>query len=112
MKITERIEGEIAILEISGDIFGGPDFQLFKDHIYKLINQEIMKMVVELSRVKRINSTGLGILMSGYTSVSNKDGIMVLANASQTMKGIMIMTKLNTIFKNYESVEEAIAALK
>ena len=112
MKIDERIEGDVAVLKMSGELMGGPDFQLFKDTVYKLLEQGILKVVVDLSRVKRMNSSGLGILISGYTSLTNKSGTMVLASVNTLMKGVLVKTKLDTIFTNYDSVEAAIADLK
>jgi len=108
MKINERIIGDVAVLEISGKLLGGPPgSQEFKNKIYELIDRKITKIVVDLGEVKRMNSSGLGILISALTSLKNHDGAMKLASIGETMEGILIMTKLNTIFEVYETAEGA-----
>ena len=61
-----------------------------------------------MSNVKRMNSSGLGILISGYTSIKNKNGEMKLAKVNKLMKGILVMTKLDTIFESYDTIDEAV----
>jgi len=108
MKINERMIGDVAVLEVSGKLLGGPPgSQDFKNKIYELIDKKINKVVVDLSEVKRMNSSGLGILISALTSLKNHDGTMKLASVGETMEGILIMTKLNTIFETYETAEGA-----
>lgn len=108
MKIKERPIGDVVILDISGKIMGGPpDSQEFKDAIYKHLEKGINKVVVNLADVKRMNSSGLGILIQGLTSLRNKNGNMKLAGINETMEGILVMTKLNTIFETYETAEGA-----
>jgi anti-sigma B factor antagonist len=86
---------------------GPPGSQDFKNKIYELIDRKITKVVVDLSDVSRMNSSGLGILISALTSLKNENGNMKLAAIDETMKGILIMTKLNTIFETYETAEGA-----
>ncbi len=108
MKIKERVSGDVVILDISGKIMGGPpDSQEFKDAIYKYLEKGINKVVVNLADVKRMNSSGLGILIQGLTSLRNKNGDMKLAGINETMEGILVMTKLNTIFETYGTAEGA-----
>ena len=108
MKINERLMGDVAILEISGKLLGGPPgSQDFKNKIYELIDRKITKVVVDLSEVKRMNSSGLGVLISALTSLKNHNGAMKLASVGETMEGILVMTKLNTIFETYETAEGA-----
>jgi anti-sigma B factor antagonist len=100
--------GDVAVLGLSGKLLGGPpDSQEFKDVIYKLIDQGITKVVVDLADVKRMNSSGLGILISALTSLRNRKGDLKLAAVNELMEGILVMTKLNTIFDIYKTAEGA-----
>jgi len=55
----EQIEGDVAILTLSVEIMGGPDdFQQFKDGIYKLIGQDVLKVMLDMAKVKRMNGSG------------------------------------------------------
>ena len=108
MKISERLMGDVAILDLSGKLMGGPpDSDKFKEKIYDLIDRGINKVVVDLGEVRRMNSSGLGILISTFTSLKNKDGNLKLAAINETMEGILVMTKLNTIFETYDTSEGA-----
>lgn len=55
-----------------------------------------------------MNSSGLGILIAGYTAVKNGDGELKLANLTDKIESLLLITKLNTVFSNFESVEEAV----
>ncbi len=108
MKIKERMVGDVAILDVSGKLMGGPPgSDEFRDAIYGFIDKGITNIVVDLSEVKRMNSSGLGILISALTSLKNKGGNLKLASIDEMMEGILVMTKLNTIFEAYETAEGA-----
>lgn len=108
MKVTERSVGDVVILDLKGKLMGGPpDSEDFKNKIYELIDRGLTKVVVNLADVKRMNSSGLGILISALTSLKNRGGNLKLAGVNDTMEGILIMTKLNTIFETYETAEGA-----
>ena len=108
MKLKERVVGKVAILELSGKLMGGPPgSEDFKDAIYRLLDQGINKVVVDLADVKRMNSSGLGILISALTSLRHKDGDMKLSGINELMEGILVMTKLDTIFETFETAEGA-----
>jgi anti-sigma B factor antagonist len=86
---------------------GGPDSQEFQDLLHKLLEDNKKNIIVDLGGVKFMNSTGLGMLISGYTSVKNGGGSLVLANATEKINSLLVITKLITIFDNYNSVDEA-----
>ncbi|MBN1348191.1 STAS domain-containing protein [candidate division KSB1 bacterium] len=108
MKLSTRVQGDVAILEVSGSVLGGSDAQTFSDEIHNLIDQGVVNVVADLSKVSRMNSSGLGILISNYTTLKNRNGNLKLANVNKLMKGILVLTKLDSVFENYETVERAI----
>ena len=69
MKLTDREENGIVILEPKGKIMGGPDASLLHDKLYEFIEQDRKRIVIDLSKVDWMNSTGLGILISSYTTL-------------------------------------------
>ena len=108
MKISTQVKDDYAVIEISGSIMGGGDAQKFRDEVYELVEKGIVNVVCDLSQVDRMNSSGLGILISNYTTLKGKGGNLKLANVNKLMKGILVMTKLDSIFENYDTVEQAI----
>ena len=59
-----------------------------------------------------MNSTGLGILISSYTTLRNNQGELKLANVTDKIRSLLTSTKLVTVFDSYDSVEQAVNALK
>ena len=94
MKLSDRIQDEIVILEPKGKIMGGPDASLLHDKLHEYIEQNKTKVIVDLSKVDWMNSTGLGILISGLTTVRNNNGELKLANL--TKKGPITVNHYQT----------------
>lgn len=112
MKLTDRIQDEVVILEPKGKIMGGPDATLLNDKIQECIENEKKKVVIDLSQVEWMNSTGLGILISGYTRLRNHSGVLKLANVTDKIQSLLTITKLVTVFETFDSVEDAIKSFK
>ncbi len=112
MKISERMNGEVVVLELSGDIQGGPDSDLFRSKIAELIEKDSKNVVLDLSGVPWMNSTGVGIIVSGFTSLGNAGGAMKLLNLKERVKSILMVTKLLSVFESYYTEEEAVASFK
>ena len=108
MKLSDRMEGNIAILEPKGKIMGGPDASLLNDKIHEYIENNQKNVVVDLSQVEWMNSTGLGILISGYTRLRNHEGVLKLANVTDKIQSLLTITKLVTVFETFDSVAEAV----
>lgn len=112
MKLSDRIQDEIVILEPKGKIMGGPDASLLHDKLHEYIEQNKTKVIVDLSKVDWMNSTGLGILISGLTTVRNNNGELKLANLTKKVQSLLTITKLVTVFESYDSLDEAIDSFK
>lgn len=112
MKLTDRELNNIVILEPKGKIMGGPDASLLHDKLYELIENDRKKIVIDLSGVEWMNSTGLGILISSYTTLRNHEGELRLANVTDKIRSLLIITKLVTVFDSHDSVEEAVKSFE
>ena len=108
MKIKERTRDGVTILEVSGKIMGGPDSELFSTTLKSLVHEERTRVLVDLSKVTWVNSTGLGILISGYTTLKRNNGEMKLLNVSDRIESIFMVTKLHSVFDSYKDEDEAI----
>ena len=112
MKIKENIVEDVAVLQLSGKLMGGTETQEVHKHIKGLIADNIHKVVIDLAKVKWMNSSGLGILMASYTTLKNKGGDLKLANVTEKVNSLLMITQLMTIFKTYDSVDRALASFK
>jgi len=110
MKINVREDKSVTILELKGNIMGGEDETTFYDQLHELIDKGRIKVVLDLSRVEWINSRGLGILISGLTTMKNNSGELKLARTSEKVESLLTMTRLITAFEHYDSVDEAVAS--
>lgn len=110
MKLSDRLENGVAILEPSGKIMGGSDSTLLHEKLHEHIENGVKHVVIDLSGVDWVNSTGLGILIAGLSTMKSNNGRLKLANVTEKIKSLLTITKLVTVFESHETVEEAVAA--
>ena len=110
MKIKTTEKYEAVIIELKGNVMGGEDTKEFNELLHKLIDKGKTRIVVDLGGVKFMNSSGLGMLIGGLTTVKKADGIFKLANVTEKIESLLIITKLITIFETYDSVDKAVEA--
>lgn len=112
MKYTHVHKDGVLFLKLEGNLIGennGPEIiGLLNDEI----NNSIRLCAIDISDVKYINSSGIGVLITALTKFRNKDGEVVLIKPSESVKKLLIITKLNSIFKVTDTEEEALQLLK
>jgi anti-sigma B factor antagonist len=108
MKIDEKTSDGIVILELSGKIMGGPDATLLNDKLHELIEAGKTNIIADLDKVNWMNSSGLGILIGGLTTMRNNGGDLKLANVTDRIQSLLMITKLLTVFETYDTIEKAI----
>jgi anti-sigma B factor antagonist len=112
MTITEKEMGEVVVLELAGKIMGGPDASLLNDKLHEMLDKGKMKIIADLANVNWMNSSGLGILISGLTTMRNNGGDLKLSGATERIRSLLLMTKLLTVFEAHGSLEEAVASFQ
>jgi anti-sigma B factor antagonist len=112
MKIKERQNGDVTVLEISGKVQGGPDDDVFRQTITNLVESGKTKVLLDLSDVPWMNSTGVGIIVSGFTTITNAGGQVKLLNVKERVKSILMVTRLLSVFESYYHEEDAIKSFK
>jgi anti-sigma B factor antagonist len=112
MKYAYEIDQEIIILQLVGNLMGddkGPELlELAND----LVNQGKLFCAIDISQIKYMSSSGIGVLITLLTKFRNKGGEVVLINPSEHVKKLLIITKLNAIFNIVDKREQAIEQLK
>jgi anti-sigma B factor antagonist len=112
MKLSTREQDGILILEPKGKIMGGPDASLLNEKLHDYIDRKMNKVVIDLAKVDWMNSTGLGILISSYTTLRNAEGELKLANVTDKIHSLLTITKLVTVFDAYDSVDDALKSFR
>ncbi|GBE30456.1 MAG TPA: anti-sigma factor antagonist [Bacteroidetes bacterium] len=110
MKLKSERHGSVVVMGMKGKVMGGPDATVFRDELKNHLDDGIRKVVIDLGRVDWMNSSGLGILIGGLTTVKNAGGEMKLARTTDKIQSLLMITKLVQVFSTYETVEAAIAA--
>jgi anti-sigma B factor antagonist len=109
-KVSERYNA--VIIELKGNVMGGEDTKEFNDLLHKFIDEGKKNIVVDLHDVKFMNSSGLGMLIGGLTTMKKAEGIFRLSRVTDKIESLLIITKLITIFETYKTIDEAVASFK
>jgi anti-sigma B factor antagonist len=109
-KVSERYNS--VVLEFKGNVMGGPDAVTLNEQLHELIDQNKKNIVVDLGKVKFMNSSGLGMLIGALTTMRNAGGDLRIANATDKIESLLIITKLITVFQHFKSVDQAIDSYK
>ena len=112
MKLKTKDVNDATVIELKGNVMGGPDATALNDEIHKLIEAGKKKIVIDLGEVKFMNSSGLGMLIGSLTTVRNAGGDLKIARASDKIESLLIVTKLITVFDHHETINGAVAAFK
>lgn len=97
-------------LKCVGDMVGGPDATLLSEKIHELIKSGKNSILVDMEGAAWMNSSGLGILIAGLTTVRNSGGELKLLHLAQKIQELLRITKLDKVFEVYDDEGEAIAS--
>jgi len=112
MKIGVKNYDDVYVLTLKGKLMGGPETTAVHDKVKELIEEDKKRIVLDLSKVKWMNSSGLGVIMGCFTSLKNADGELKICGASEKVKSLFMITKLVTLFESYKNVKEAVESFK
>lgn len=104
--VSERYN--CVVIEFKGNVMGGPDAVSLNDQLHELIEKGQTNIVADLRKVKFMNSSGLGMLIGGLTTMRKAGGDLRIANATDKIESLLVITKLITVFKHFKSLDEAV----
>jgi len=110
MQISERHVGEIVVLDLNGRLVLGEDVQLLRDKVNSVVQQGRKDVIVNLSQLSYMDSSGIGELVRSFTTVSRNGGALKLLGLTKRISDLLAITKLLTVFDSYESEKDAIAS--
>ncbi len=108
MVINPRRLDDVVILDLSGRITIGEGTLVLRDRIQKLLNDGDRKFLLNLADVDYIDSSGLGELVTSFTTVRNQGGQLKLLNLTKRVKDLLQITKLYTVFDVYDDEATAV----
>jgi anti-sigma B factor antagonist len=107
IKASTRQVDEITVVDLSGRITLGEGSTVLRDTVRELLGRGQKKILLNLGDVTYIDSSGIGELVSGFTTVANQGGQLKLLNLTKKVHDLLQITKLYTVFEVHN--EEAAA---
>lgn len=108
VKLTTRQVGDVTVVDATGRITLGDGATTFRDTIRDLATSGQKKLLLNLADVSYIDSSGIGELVSGFTTVSNQGGQVKLLNLTKRVKDLLQITKLYTVFEVFDDEAAAV----
>lgn len=108
MNIKQQMKGDVLVIALSGKVIGGPELMEVKSVFQKAVDQEKNKVLLDLGKVSWMDSSGLGVIVSGHTTLSRAGGALRILNATKKIQELFIITKLITIFETFTDEQEAL----
>jgi anti-sigma B factor antagonist len=108
VKLTTRQVGDVTVIDAAGRITLGEGSSLFRDTIRDLAAKGDKKILLNLGEVTYIDSSGIGELVSGFTTVTNHGGMLKLLNLNKRVKDLLQITKLYTVFEAFDDEAAAV----
>ncbi len=112
MNFAQEIKSNTLILRISGDLIGEDAGTQLVSAVNDALSHKVITCIVDISGLRYINSSGIGVLITILTKFRNKGGEVYLMNPSENVKKLLVITKLNAIFHVVQTEEEAIQLAK
>jgi anti-sigma B factor antagonist len=98
----------VAIIQLGINVLGGNDALAFSSKLYELCNTDVKYIILDLSNVELMNSSGLGMLVSGLSTLKKYNISLLLTNLPAKVSSLLKMTHLNEILNIYETVDSAL----
>jgi anti-anti-sigma factor len=110
MNVNVRQSGDVTILDLKGKITIGSGDVALRNAIQEVMNSGAKKVLINMADVSTIDSSGIGELVSAYTTATNRGARLKLINLPAKVTDILTITQLITVFDVYDSEAEGIAS--
>jgi len=110
VKLSTRQVGDVSVLDVAGRITLGEVSSALRDTLRDLVSKGHKKILLNLGEVSYIDSSGIGELVSGFTTVANQGGKLKLLGLTKRVKDLLQITKLYTVFDVHDDEANAVRA--
>lgn len=108
MKYNIREQFNCVIIDLKGNVMGGPHAETFRMELHQLTEQGKKNVIINLGKVKFMNSSGLGILIGSLTTMKNAGGNLIICEADKKIENLLMVTQLISVFNHYRTLDEAV----
>ena len=112
LSISERAAGDVTVLDLSGKITIGEGSVQLREKVRQLLEGGKSKILLNLGDVSYVDSSGIGELVSSYTTVNKAGGQLKLLNLTKKIQDLLAITKLLTVFEMHEAEDGALSSFK
>ena len=111
-KATAREVSGITVVDLSGRITLGEGSSMLRQMVRDLLAKGQHKVLLNLGDINYIDSSGIGELVSGFTTVRNQGGELKLLHLTKKVHDLLQITKLFTVFEVHDNEQQALASFK
>ncbi len=112
MRFRSRKIGQVTVFDLQGPLEGGPESFGITTAVSEQIAAGERKFLLNMDKVGLVTSTGIGIVVTVFTSITNAGGVMKICNANEKVSRVMMITKLLTVFDSYYEESKALEAFE
>ncbi|MBF0286503.1 MAG: STAS domain-containing protein [SAR324 cluster bacterium] len=111
MGLAHRVEDDVGIIAIQGD-FDTKSTRVLQQYIRTLLDSEQLKAIVlNLKRVERLDSSGIGMLMEQHKLLEKNNSLLLLSNCHPAYLEILQMMQWDQVLHLFQTEEDALASL-
>lgn len=108
MKLEVKESYNAVVISLIGEITGGRKNAEFSAALHKCLDEGKKNVVVDLAETLYMDSSGIGMLISGYTTMKNGGGALKLARLTDKIESLLVITKLNSVFETFDTLDAAL----
>jgi len=112
MTFNHEKKDNTLIIRLEGDLIGEDNGLGILEVVNSSILEKVFKCIIDISDLRYINSSGIGVLITILTKFRNKGGEVYLLKPSESVQKLLVITKLNAIFQIIQTEEEALSLAK
>ncbi|NUO17942.1 STAS domain-containing protein [bacterium] len=109
MQMRSFWDQDVYVIELAGKLMGGPDSEGFHSQVKEAVQRGGRNVIVDLRGVDWLNSWGVGLLVSAYTTIKNSGGQLALVGCSPKVMTVFKMTRFDSVFIFADSVTGAVS---
>jgi len=110
MDLQTHEDGSVTVLTVTGDLVIGEAESTFKKTVTRLLEEGRTRLLVDLSGVGFLDSSGLGALVRALTQSQKEGGQTKLLGAGPQIRKLLQMTKLDSVFEIHDDMEAAVSS--
>jgi anti-sigma B factor antagonist len=110
MNVTKRQKGDVTILDLKGKITIGAGDIALRNAVQEALSGGSNNVLLNMTGVTTIDSSGVGELVSAFTTATNRGAKLKLANIPNKVSDVLTITQLITVFDVFDTEDEAVAS--